>query len=255
MENVRLTQRDLRILELLLQRRCETLEHLRDAHFTGQQIDTARKRLSMLARQGYVSRTTTIPQHERVLEPQAVYVLGPKARRALQLRSLAGDLLRDRRFNPTLRETSIPHQLATNRVGDWIGARLVPEHHITTGDGITTRHRPDAIYRAAQCDNQGRQLVYLEIDLGHYTRHRILDKMHGFLQSTDARSIIIAVPSRARLELITRWITDAYGYGIMDRVQPRTFDQLRNRNRLDAGTEPADDGPPSPFTASGDVNV
>ena len=39
-----------------------------------------------------------------------------------------GEGSRGRRFNPTLRTDSLPHQIATSRFADWPGVRLVPEH-------------------------------------------------------------------------------------------------------------------------------
>jgi hypothetical protein len=235
---IHLHARDLALLEQLLVRRAETLDWLHDEHFGGLTRKRARNRLGDLVAHGYLRRTT-VPAPTPTGWPQSVYTLGPKAATALRLRALAGEHLRGRRFNPVLRETSIPHQLQINRVGDALGAQLIPEHLLDVRGRDDRHQRPDAAYRAAQPDEHGRELVLVEVDLGHYSRRRMLAKVQGFLEHPDARSILIAVPNRERAALIARWVRDEHGPAVMDRVQTLPFADLHRPGALDPGTEPA----------------
>jgi hypothetical protein len=146
--------------------------------------------------------------------------------------------LRGKRFSLTLPITSMPHQIATNRVGDWIGARIVPEHLLPPHEVGAQRHRPDGVYRCAAPDADGRQLVFLEVDLGHYKKDRILGKVEAFLAHPDARSILFVSKTESRSAVVSQWIREAYGEGVMDRVQPLTFDQIQEGGWLDPGTQP-----------------
>jgi hypothetical protein len=232
-----LTVRDVELLRELLERRSETTTHLADRYFRGVR-KTARNRLRELELGGFVTRQLieTIESPGRL---QSVYTLGPAARTALRIRSAhADEAFGTRRFNPILRETSIPHQVATNRIGDWLGARLIPEHLLPVHAPNAQRHRPDAVYRAAAPDAHGRQLVFLEVDLAHYSRQRILGKIDAFLAHPQARSILFVSPTEERSTAVAEWIRERYGEAIMDRVQPLTFDQIREGGWLDPGTEP-----------------
>jgi hypothetical protein len=235
---VHLHRRDLAILELLVERRAETLEYLHGEFYPSWTLKSARSRLGALAKAGYLERTgVPLPLGDRDLE--SVYTLGPKAKRALELRSIAGAHFRGRRFNPTLRASSLPHQIATNRVADWLGAELQPEHLLPARGAEAARHRPDGVYEAAARDAQGRGLVFLEVDLGHYTRERLLGKVRAFLDDRLARSIVIVSPDRDRSRLVSSWVRDAYGEAIIGRVQPLTFAQVLEGGYLRDGTEPA----------------
>jgi hypothetical protein len=233
-----LTLRDLQLLRELVERRTETLGYLQDRYFGGVR-KTALNRLRRLELGGFVVReqVETIDAPGRLTN---VYTLGAAARKALMNRNPdSSEAWRARRWSPTLRETSMPHQVATNRVGDWLGARLLPEHLLPVHEPNAQRHRPDAVYRAAAPDAQGRQLVFLEVDLGHYSRQRILGKVDAFLAHSQARSILFVAPTAERVAAISGWIRDQYGEGFMDRVQPLTFQQIREGGWLDPGTEPA----------------
>jgi hypothetical protein len=235
---VHLHRRDLAILELLTERRAETLSFLHASFFGDSRRERARDRLGQLVRAGYLVRASVpvIDSGERL---ESVYTLGPKGKPALVLRSAASEHFRGRRFSATVRETSLPHQIATNRVADWLGAALTPEHLLPAADAKATRHRPDGVYDAAQPDAHGRTLVFLEVDLGHYSRERILGKVSAFLDHPRARSILIVSPNRDRSRLVSSWVRDAYGEAIIGQVQPLTFDQLRDGSYLRPGTEPA----------------
>ena len=233
-----LTMRDTTLLRELVERRSESLSYLEQRYFRGVR-KTALNRLRDLERAGYLARemVETIEHPDRLT---SVYTLGPAARAALRRRDpFASENFGRRRFSPTLRESSIPHQIATNRVGDWLGARLLPEHLLPVHAPNAQRHRPDAVYRAASPDASGRRLVFLEVDLGHYNRQRILGKVDAFLGHPDARSILFVSNTSERSAVVTAWIREQYGEGIMGRVQPLTFDQIREGGWLDPGTEPA----------------
>ncbi len=243
-----LTVRDVELLRTLVERRSETIGYLQDRFFRGVR-KTALNRLRELERGGYLTRESV----QTIDKPNgltSVYTLGPAARQALRIRDAhADEAFGNRRWNPTLRESSMPHQIATNRVGDWLGARLIPEHLLPARGANAQRHRPDAVYRAAAADGIGRQLVFLEIDLGHYSKQRILGKLDAFLAHPDARSIVFVSPTEQRSMAVSAWIREQYGEGIMDRVQPLTLAQVQEGGWLDPGTEPAT-GPDAERTAA-----
>jgi hypothetical protein len=97
---VSITQRDVALMELLVERRAETLDELAARFFAAQSRKRARNRLGQLASAGYLQRTKVeVPSVDK---PQNVYTLGPNGKRALELRSPAAvELFGDRRFNPT----------------------------------------------------------------------------------------------------------------------------------------------------------
>src|SRR5438105_15495066 len=146
---VALLARDVELLGLLVERRAETLDYLHERFFPDGKLKSARNRLHRLQQGGYVIRTSAnlFGTDGRM---ESVYTLGPRAKRALELRSAAGsEAFRGRRFNPTLRDSSIDHQIMTNRIGDWLGADLQPEHLLPSKKGPDAfRHRPDAVYTA-----------------------------------------------------------------------------------------------------------
>ena len=139
-------RRDLRVLELLVTRRAETLGWIHEQHFAGLSRKSALNRLGDLTAAGYLQRATVaVPGAPG---PESAYTLGPRGKAALELRSLAGEHFRHRRFNPTLRDSSIPHQIIVNRVADWLGADLTPEHLLPMKTKEQWRHKPDGIYPA-----------------------------------------------------------------------------------------------------------
>jgi hypothetical protein len=127
-----------------------------------------------------------------------------------------------------------------NRVGDALGTQLLPEHALELrGVEHRHRHRPDGAYRSHQPDQLGRDLVFVEVDLGHYSRTRILGKLRAFLDHDEARGILIAVPTEERAELIAQWARERYGSHVMDRIQLFTLAELDAGALLDPGTHPA----------------
>lgn len=245
---IHLHRRDLAILETLAARRAETLPWLHTHHFAGLSRKRARNRLGDLVAHGYLTKAVLpdLADHDLASERSgAVYLLGPRAPAALRLRSLAGEQLHGRRGIPRLGELSIPHQLAVNRVGDALGTQLIPDHALELR-GVEHRHRPDGAYRSRQPDHLGRDLLFVEVDLGHYSRARILGKLRAFLDHPDARAILIAVPDEDRAELIGQWARDHYGSHLLDRVQLLTFAELRAGAPLARGTEPAGGTPNRP---------
>jgi Replication-relaxation len=238
---VALQRRDLRILETVLARRAETLEVLRELEFRGLSRKRALNRLGELAGAGYLQRVSL-----EVLGaegPQSVYTLGPKGKRALELRSLASEAIRYRRFNPILRDSSIPHQIATNRIADWLGAQLLPEHLLPAPSAEAARHRPDGMYEVAQSDRSGRAMVLLEVDMGHYSRARILGKVAAFLEHRRALAVLFACPNEQRATLVERTIRERYDEYVLERITVRTFEQLRAGARPIAYDEPLDPAP------------
>ena len=199
---VHLTRRDLQVLEALVTRRAETLTWIHEQQFSGLSRKRALNRLGDLAAASYLRRVTvTIPGAPR---PQSAYTLGPRGKAALELRSLAGEHFRHRRFNPTLRDSSIPHQILVNRVADWLGADLTPEHLLPMSTKEQWRHKPDGIYPAL--DPDARRMVWLEVDLGHYSRERIDGKVHAFRVDADACHLLLVTHTRARADQLARWL-------------------------------------------------
>ncbi len=83
---------------------------------------------------------------------RSVYFLTPRGRAALQLRGGSGaEWFATRQWKLDLTEPSIPHQIVTNRVCDWLGAHAMPEHLLppsTRNVAGRPASRPDAIYQA-----------------------------------------------------------------------------------------------------------
>ena len=136
-------------------------------------------------------------------------------------------------FNPTLRTSSLPYQIATNRVADWIGARLVPSTSCPRPGASNPTTARTVSMKAAHPDRRGRTVVFLEVDLGNYSRERILGKFRAFRASERARCILFVTPSPERAQLVVDWI----GETALDEVQALSFDELR-AGTLDPGTEP-----------------
>lgn len=215
---VHLTSRDLQVLELLVTRRAETLAWIHEQHFAGLSRKRALNRLGDLAAAGYLRRVTvTVPGATR---PESAYTLGPRGKAALELRSLAGEHFRHRRFNPTLRDSSIPHQILVNRVADWLGADLTPEHLLPMTSKEQWRHKPDGVYQALNPREDShptrtRAMVWLEVDLGHYSRERIKGKLRAFHADEEAGHLLLVTHTAARANQIARWLnTERFGRAI-----------------------------------------
>ncbi len=164
-----------------------------------------------------------------------VYTLGPKARTALERRSLSSEHFRYRRWNPTLRDASIPHQIFVNRLAQRIGGATVPEHLLPVPDKNAARNRPDAVIEGVDIDGQTRWLG-LEVDLGHYSRERITGKVEAWRDYPDPATLVIVVPDEARRARVDDWVgpvrevrvitSDAFGEEIQRAHTPSGEGQL-----------------------------
>jgi hypothetical protein len=232
---VRLHSRDLEVLDLIADRRVETLGALHKKLWPDCTRKSAYNRLGQLAAAGYLDhhlRPDPIARASVDRRPsQHIYILGPKAPAAMRLRN------RDTRklVAHQLPGSFIDHQLATNRVGDWLGIRLIGE--IEASAGLDSRHRPDAAYHASR-DHTGRDLMLLEVDLGHYSRQRITAKVEGFRKHPHARGIVFACPTDDRAWQVKEWISDRFGSGFMRRCQVFSFDDIQRGAHFDRGTQP-----------------
>lgn len=242
---VRLTARDLQILEELMNRKAETLDVLHDRFWApGTRRDTARYRLTRLAAWGFIDKHALPHRHSQLLPEDhddtgwvTAYTLTPKGTAALRRRTIAGSVLRGRSIKGDIDDAAIPHQLAVNRVADLLGTTLLAEHLIELqGD---RRHRPDATYKATP-DHAGRSTVMLEIDLGHYSRKRILGKLTTFLADPDAKGVLFACPTEERAAWVAQTLREARGDRIMDRVQVLSFAQIRDGRLLAEDLRPED---------------
>lgn len=198
-------------MEALVLRRAETLEELHELFFPGLSRKRAVNRLAQLKAAGYLRGVEVeIPGYDGA---QRVYTLGPKGKPALELRSLMNEHFRHRRWNPMLRDSSVPHQVVVNRVADWMGAHLIPEHLLpAAADREAARHKPDGVFETADKDDRGRRLVAVEVDLGHYSRTRLLGKVATFLKDPEARAVIVVVPDYRRMLRVLDWLRhDGHG--------------------------------------------
>lgn len=242
-KRVRLTSRDLQILEDLLNRKADSLGSIHERFWApGTSRDSARHRLTRLAAWGFIDKHAIEHAHRQLIHPTehdngwvTVYTLTPKGIASLRRRSLAGSVLRGRSVKGDIDDAAIPHQLAVNRVADLLGTTIVVDHLIEVGGD--RRHRPDATY-TAKPDHQGRSTVMLEIDLGHYSRQRVLGKLATFLADPDAKGVLFACPNDQRAAWVARTLRDEHGDRIMDRVQVLSFAQIREGRLLDDELRP-----------------
>jgi hypothetical protein len=154
-----------------------------------------------------------------------------------------------RRGRPAARRDEREHQATGRRRGrgwhrvDWRWHRVAPDGvaYQSTGcqrlTGAVLATAPTASPRPSRPDAHGRNLVFLEVDLGHYSRERVLGKVKAFLDNPDARSIVLVTRTRERARRLGDWVR-AYGRGVMRRVQPLTFERVKTGGVLRRGTEP-----------------
>lgn len=232
---LRLHARDLYVLRLLADRRAEQLEQIAAEHFPSR--NRARDRLSQHARAGLVERVL-VQDFQTPGRFVNAYTLTRKGSAALRRRVVLPAAPTDRRHNPPAAAV-IPHQLAVNHAGRLIGATLTPDHHIALPPQASSHHRPDAAYSAATPDDEGRRQILLEVDLGHYNRDRVVNKLAGFLANPDAKGVLFVVPNDERLELISRWAREAYGSAIYPRLGIYTFADLEDGHFNDEHFTPA----------------
>lgn len=238
-KRVAIQARDVRVMELLVTRRVETLDALHEQGFPGRSRKRAVNRLGELVRAGYLDRRSVeLPGSERF---ESVYFLTSRGRTALQIRSEeSSGWFATRHWRLDLNEPSIPHQIMTNRVCDWMGARAIPEHllpPVPYEPGKKQRpagSRPDAVFQAREGIN-GANLVWLEVDLGHYNQKRILEKVKAFSEDRESCYLLLACPTKSREAWLVNVLLKEFGGEIWDRVDIRTFEQLR------AGAAPGHD--------------
>jgi hypothetical protein len=99
------------------------------------------------------------------------------------------------------------------------------------------RRRPDGVDAAGPGRRQGSDLVFLEVDLGSYSRERVLGKVRAFRESERARSILIVTPTPERAQIVVASVRDAYGPAALDEMRPLSFEEVQG-GMLDPGTEP-----------------
>lgn len=187
--------------------RAETLDELHSRFFAGLLRKRAVNRLAQLAGAGYLHKADLVLFGEE--SPTRVYTLGPKARRELERLSLSSEHFLNRRWNPTLRDSSIPHQVFVNRVTRMIGGEVVPEHLLPVAGKDAARNRPDAAIHGI--DREGRPaLLAIEVDLGHYSRERIVAKSRAWNRLPDTGALIFVVPTEARARQVKRWLGSPY---------------------------------------------
>ena len=231
---VAITKRDVALMELLVERRAETLDELAGRFFAQRTRKRALNRLGQLTTAGYLQRThVVLPGDEAT---HNVYTLGPRGKTALALRSAAAvEMFAGRRFNPTLRAPSLPHQIVTNRVADRLGVRMTHEHLLC---GVSARggSRPDGVY-AADRQDRPRPHVWVEVDLGHYSRRRIHDKVLAAMEADDVRGIILVCMTERRAEQVYDWLDRYPFYDASITIEVLAFDEV-SLERLDPSLRP-----------------
>jgi len=243
----RLTRRDVQMLTRLLERRADTIGNLHEACFADWTFKSTRTKFGRLTAGGFVQRheLPDLPDHLRAASDArtdgitVAYTLTAKGIEALRRRSIHGEHLRGRRLR-AVGDASLPHELAVAHVGDRLGVPLIGDHLRRAGRG-QGRHRPDAAYRAQHPHGGGRNLVLLEVDLGHYRRDRIAAKGKAFLTDPEAQGAIFVVPTDRRAAWVMRALADAHGESILYNIQVLTFSDLQDPEVLQPELRPARD--------------
>jgi len=224
-----LQKRDLALLESLVARQVETLDYLHETFFEDVSKKRALNRLGELIGAGYLERTQVfLPGKDT---PCSTYWLTRRGRTALQVRDLSASWHATSTWKLQPGAPSIPHQIVTNRVCDWLRADPVAEHlqpRWIRRDGKELKHKPDAFYECRKPDEQGRRLVLLEVDLGHYTRQRILEKVEALSDVQEARFLLLATTTKARQLKLQKVIQKEFGLAIWDRVDVMCFAELQS---------------------------
>lgn len=228
--SVRLHSRDVAVLELLASHQIETLAFLHERHWASCTRKSAYNRLRALANAGYLTHIKRPHADETKTwvdtrpPSEHLFCLGPKAPIALRLRGRESEALARRHRRGGISAALIDHQLATNRVAEILGVQLeeLPE----TGKRGQDRHHPDGYY-FTEPDQRGRDRVLVEIDLGHYSRDRIMAKTIGFLSHGQARSILFVTTTTERAHLVARWNREHYGSEVMQRIDVCSIAELK----------------------------
>jgi hypothetical protein len=87
----------------------------------------------------------------------------------------------------------------SNHVADWLGIRMTHEHLLSRRrEGAAVR--PDGVYRAGDLPDF-RPEVWVEVDLGHYSRRRIQEKVDAAvrLQEHTVRGMVFVCATRSAL--------------------------------------------------------
>ena len=237
-KQVRLYPRDVEVLELLTSRQIETLDFLHGRLWSDCNRKSAYNRLRALANAGYLEHVKradpAAPKTWTGARPSSehLFTLGPKAPTALRIRGREAVALARRHRCGGIPAAFIDHQLATNRVADTLGVRLMSEEQAADGlEPLYKKHRPDGAYRAL-ADQKGRDLILVEIDLGHYSRARIVQKAWASLNHEHARAMLFVVPTEERAAQVRGWVWNDTGYSLMDRFDICTFRELREESWL-----------------------
>lgn len=209
---VSLQTRDLAIMESLVQLRAAMLDDLHRVHFSGLSRKRAVNRLAQLARAGMLAPADVVLHDETATT--RVYTPGPRARTALERRTLSSEHFRYRRWNPTLRDSSIPHQIVVNRLADKICGTTIPEHLLPVPGKNAARNRPDAVIEGVDVAGRARMLG-LDVDLGHYSRERIVGKAEAWRTYPDAGPLLIVVPDVARANKVYGWVRDRHNIHLL----------------------------------------
>ncbi len=139
-------------------------------------------------------------------------------------------------------QSSVAHQLATNRVARDLEKRFYPEH-LSNGDQPKTksrRNRPDATFECSP-DSKGRFYVAVEIDLGHYNRQRVLDKVRAFKEEKGSREMWWVAPTEDRRDQLREWFWDS-DVGDLEGVRFFTFDEIEEGKAQERCPEFFEDG-------------
>ena len=247
-----LTRRDLRVLEALFSRRAETLDdYLGPEIFSEVSRKRALNRLGELVTAGFLMRTALVLEEGG--SERSLYSLTARGHTALERRSLVGSEVREKRRGREVPLGSLPHEFWTNRVRDILGPTAAAPHELPKQvfGSLEDRHRPDLVYRGVETDPRGRDEVWVEVDLGHYSARRILEKVEAFVNGRRAGGhqagfLLFVCPTEARRERLRDIIARTRAW---DCVDAACFEDLRGGGRLgydDAAGYPLHDLRPAP---------
>jgi hypothetical protein len=236
-----LQRRDRLIIECLLERGWETIEYLHGRFFPGLSRKRVLNRLRDLCRAGYLERLDC-DSFDSPHEFGSVYRLTKRTR--YQAHFNAAFFTGARMPTPPLRDRSIPHQVAINRAGDWLGTRFVCARDAGL-PGVDRRELPDAAYIAAEPTAAG-DVVFVVVDLAPRLDDGRLDY---FVLHPCARTLIRFAETEHdayrfihRLGPSRRHLTGRVELIVLDDLRTHWYDLLpevrhRHRPRADLATD------------------
>ena len=220
-----LQERDRLVLSLLLERRYETLDFLHERCFDGLSRKRVLNRLGDLIRAGYLERES-FPMYDAGGENRSVYWLTPMAEQLVVVGAALAHDLNGRRFGCPVARTSVPHQIAINRVGDWLGTRFVSETLAGFPETNDRTGRPHATYITSASEGP-RDVVFVVVDLTSNVRWYMPERLRVFAAHRRARALVLITSDPVRSLELDSWMT-AVGRGYVTRLYLYTIADVQS---------------------------